>query len=76
MEHLMHDAEMGITGAAKSGKKKQISKKLKRFTPYERKSSMTTLVDMDKFLETPIQLWEGETARALVASPNKPPRKP
>jgi len=60
----------------KSGSKQQPPKKLKRFAPYEKRVSLTTLDDMDQLLDTPIQIWEGESAGALVASPNKPPRKP
>ncbi|KAK3415767.1 hypothetical protein EUGRSUZ_H01492 [Eucalyptus grandis] len=75
-ESKFHDAGMGIQVIAQTGPKKQTPKKLKRFLPYEKKASLTSLVDMNNLLDTPIQMWEGSTTGALVASPNKPPRKP
>jgi len=60
----------------KLGPTKQTPKKLKRFAPYEKRVSLTTLVDLDQLMDTPIQVWEGESVGALVASPNKPPKEP
>ncbi|KAF8016440.1 hypothetical protein BT93_H1835 [Corymbia citriodora subsp. variegata] len=60
------------TKKGKAVMKSPAPKKQKRFAPYDIKGSIGPTFE-EQLLDTPIQLWEGEHTRALVASPNKPP---
>ncbi|KAK3416327.1 hypothetical protein EUGRSUZ_H01799 [Eucalyptus grandis] len=54
--------------------KAPVVKKLKRISPYEKKTSQDHFIDEEQLLDAPIHSWEGASAGALVASPKQPPQ--